>query len=178
MDKDDIIRCTDPADPRRCQHTGSRGQCTNLSVEGGNKCPAHGGILIQRAQDRRSTYEIRSAQVRASLQRHASNPEILRLEEEIGVIRMIIEAHLNQIEDPSDLLRKSTSLQGLINSVEKLVTSYERTLARCGQMIDKPALTRFAANVATTAAQYIQDPASIGKFMQDVVALVEDASTN
>lgn len=172
---DGITKVTNPADPERCQGIAASGQCMNRIVPGTQYCPVHGGVRQQVVQERRTIYEINSARMRARLQSKTSGPDVLTLHDEVGVLRILLEDHLNTIQDGDihDMIAKSGPISDLVAKIERAVVSCSKLELTRGQTLGRKQLAQFASSIAAAAAEQIGDPVRIKAFMDKVIVIME-----
>lgn len=168
------IKRVEPGDPRQC-HASIRGkrQCLNQSVEGCDFCIVHGGHHQQLKNERQAIYQIRASRMRARLQKQADHPNLLSLNEEIGVLRIMLEEKLNSIGDDAAALMMATPvITDLVTRIEKCVYAAERIENRRGQMMGKKELVSFALQLSEIASRYL-DKEQIIKFMDEIELILQ-----
>ncbi len=119
------IKRVDDFDPRRCQAViPSRGQCNLMAVEGSQYRPCHGGNKAAQDQKKARIHRYRVAKYQARVDSLTDNNAIKSLRDEIALIRMLVQNHLNFVEqDDNHLLTFSSVIQKLIRQVESLSIS-------------------------------------------------------
>ena len=123
MDYDEITK-VEPDDPWRCQSTMMKGQCHNKATTEGGSCQIHGGASALKGDEKRSIRNYRLGKFRAALDRHADSPRLKTLNDEVAILRMMLEEQLNQCQDAHDLVLKSHLISDLVVKIEKLVKKY------------------------------------------------------
>jgi len=124
-------------DPRRCQAIHNNNQCRYKAVPGANYCEAHTGALVMKVQDEKQKFMYNLRKFKQRFSDFTTNPAIKGLREEIGVLRMLLEAQINACNDEGDLMMRSTAISGLVLSIEKLVASCHKLEINLGQLLDK-----------------------------------------
>ena len=138
---------TNPADPRRCQAVTAHGQCSHLSVEGGHNCIAHGGIRTIEAQQKEKYNNYLLNTWQASIDSKKRSPELKSLRDEIAILRMLLEARLNQCTTAPDLMLHSSAISDMAMKIEKTVQSCHKLEQKMGAVLDKQQILDFASQV-------------------------------
>ena len=159
-----------PEDPRRCQANDSQGQCTLVRCENSEYCPVHGGAKKQKALAKQNFRNYQSEIYRKRLDRFAEGDGLKSLRDEIGVLRMTVEALLNRCKDDHELIMKSTPLADLIMKIEKLVTSSHKLDVSLGVMMDKAQATQMIAQVVDSIAKHV-DEDKLDAIIEDVQSI-------
>ena len=123
MESNNIQRITSDDDPRRCQGITPNGQCINKSVENGSNCLVHGGNKQEERHERQGLNNYRLTKYQAQLKRFSQSPGIKSLRDEVGILRMILEEKLNQINDNVELVMSSSIISDLVIKINTLVVS-------------------------------------------------------
>ena len=146
MSDDEIKRCA-PDDPNRCQAVvQGQGQCPNLAVPGTKYCKAHGGARAASRQEEASlkNYRIARASFNQRAAEMANSSGLKSLRDEISLMRVLLEEHLNSCEDTNDLLLQSAIISDLILKIEKLVVSCNKLETSLGETLDKSQILHIA----------------------------------
>jgi len=175
--REKIIREDDPC---RCQYVGMHGQCRNKTVPGAKYCDKHTGALImyRRNEDQKFMYNLDRFKTR--FVDFATNPAIKGLREEIGVLRLLLEAKINKCNDEHDLLMNSTGISNLVMSIERLVTSCHKLEINLGQLLDKNKAIQLADEIIQIITSEIEDEDTIKKIAAQItgamsrISLTED----
>jgi len=148
----EVTKITDDADPNRCQTVmATKGQCRNVATFNG-QCPAHGGVD---RTDHTRTYAL--TKYRARLDHFADDPHIKKLNEEIGILRMMLEMTLNKITDDFGLVTQASTISDLVTKIQACVTAADKLDQRHGQLLDKSVLLKFAAAVVDIISDELGD---------------------
>lgn len=162
MSDNKFERCTDPADPTRCNGVVSSGhdggQCPYKSVPGCTFCPMHGGSPQIQKNKVAELKNYRLTQYGERVSEFANNPEVKNIREEIGIIRMTIEAVLNECTTANKLLIYSEKISGLVSQVNKLVESSQRMEEKNNMLLDRKVVIVIADSIVQICADYIKDP--------------------
>ena len=158
-------------DPRRCQANNHQGQCKMISVEESKYCPVHGGAKKQAKLKKQSFRNYQSELYRRRLDRFADSDGLKSLRDEIGVLRMTVEALLNACKTDADLIMKSTPLADLVMKIEKLVMSSQKMDEKLGVMMDKAEATAMISQVVDIVAKHVTED-KLDEVIEDVQALL------
>lgn len=168
-----IKRVEEPDDPNRCQATGRAGQCRNLAIPGTHYCIAHGGAKADLYNQKKGIYDIRSAEMKARIQAHSYRPDVITLNEEIGVLRITLESLLNQINgDEFEMLTQISTIGEIVMKIEKVVVSCNKLEQSRKDVLSRRDLSSFAAQISMLAASIIEDPAKIKLFVEGLTEVV------
>jgi len=165
-------------DPNRCQASNTRGQCLNKAVEGGTVCLVHGGNKQVISIEKKSLRNYQVAKFQVELNRHADSPKLKNLNEEVGLLRMMLEAQLNQCEDMGDLVLKSHLISDLVTKIERLVKSCHSLESSLGGLMDKQAILTFATKVIDVISNEISDEVILAKVSDGILRVVGDMGNN
>jgi len=148
----DIRRCNDPADPKRCQAVNANGQCNNRAAEGSTFCLAHGGNKAQESAQKAALRNYRKSKWLGRIHEHADGPAIKSLREEIGILRIILEEHLDKCNTEMDLILHSQAISDLVMKIEHIVVSCHKLEDKLKLVVDRSALLQFASMVIDIVA--------------------------
>lgn len=152
------MKCSDPADPQRCQAVTARGQCECVSIEGYDFCETHSKQKTRTELLRH--YLLSNPQLQQKLNRQAAIEEVRSLREEIHLARMMVETRLDLIEDGDrgDMLAAFSNVNTYLQTIEKLVSSCHRMEVSLGSLLSKAsifALGKEIVNVLVDELQHI-----------------------
>lgn len=167
-----IIKVSDPSDPRRCQAVGTHGQCMNQSMPDLNNCIYHGGARGTQGLERKRVRNYRVAKLRGELDRHTDSEHLKSLHEEIGITRMTLEAVLNLCERPVDLVIHVNQISSMIAQTEKLVTSCHKLEHAMGGLLDKRAVLQFADRVIGIITDHIDDKTILESISSEIIQTI------
>ena len=161
-------------DPSRCSATLKSGQCNNKAIPGGTVCPAHGGNKQADALEAKSMRNYKLAKWQVELNRHADSPRLKTLNDEVAILRMLLETQLNQCSDASDMVLKSHLISDLVVKLEKLVKSCHNLESSLGGLMDKQAILTFATNVIAVISESVKDDEQLDTISSGILRLVGD----
>ena len=136
----------------RCQYQGCKHKKEGLAPY----CSHHGGVKADVHLQVRAANSYRLDLFQARMDVHASDPNIKNLRGEIGILRMLIEARLNNCKDDYDLLLQSAAIATLVQQANALVSSCHRIETLTGQLLDKQSLAEFAVKVVQIIADTVE----------------------
>lgn len=163
-------------DPNRCQavHPGMQcpfratGDFVDGQWQGSKYCPRHGGTSQLTAAKREEKRMYLSAKWQEKIGRQVDHPKIKSLAEEVGIIRMTIEAKLESCKDDKDLLMSSHSLVSLVSTVKDLVKIWQHVEERTGQVLDRSTMNVFVSDLLEILMRYIDDPEILQMIGEDI----------
>lgn len=170
----DITRITDPDDPMRCQAITSNGQCINKAVVEGGNCLVHGGNKQLEKIERDNIRNYRVKKFQQALVHHTDSPKLKTLNEEVAILRMLLEEQLNQCDDVFDLTIKSHIISDLVIKIEKLVKSCHSLEASLGGLMDKQAILTFATKVIDVISGEIDDEEILTKISDGIIGVAKE----
>ncbi len=133
----------------RCQHVNRhQGQCPRDALDDDTRCEIHTHNDPE-AYDKR-VYHILEHQYRIRHSELSDHEELKSLREELAIARLILEERFNAIKSNVDLLAATGSLNSLLLTIEKLVTSCHKLEQSVGTLLSKPTLLRIANEIVTT----------------------------
>lgn len=151
-----FVRC-EPDNPNRCQGMAAKSQCPYLAAPGSNFCAMHGGHAAIKSAEaaRKRVYNLSKWQGRIA--EHANHEQAKSLREEIGILRILLEAIMEMCKDQNDLLMYSNKISDLAMKLEKLVSSCNRLEEKTGMLLDKHAALRIATQIVNIIGVHISD---------------------
>lgn len=167
-----LQKCTDPADPNRCQGVGSQGQCWNLAADRAQMCMMHGGNMQQNKaiQEDRDMYQV--DMYRARIARQKGHPEVKSLTNEIALLRMMLEEKLRSCTDNTTLLLHAASISELIMKIDKLVNSCHKLEKNMGLHLDKAVLLQFSAEIVALIGNVCKNKNEISQLADGILEIV------
>ena len=162
----------DPSDPERCVHTNAAGiQCCYKSIEGEDYCPKHSSPTRARAQSLK-LYQL--TRFKARVTDLATNPAIKSLREEIGILRMTLEAALNLYESEAELVMNVSSISSLVSQVNNLVGSCHKLEMQTDQLLDKNQAMLLADQIIAVLTDHVSDAATLNSMALKIGKLFEE----
>lgn len=141
-------KVTNPADPQRCQAVAGAGQCEyRTTVPGGKYCVRHGGKKEQEKLQKEGVRMYQSQVWQKRIGEMSDDPNVKTLRNEIGILRITLEATLNKCKEPEDLFMMASNISDLAVKIEKLVKSCASLEENSGQLMDKSKAIAFAGQI-------------------------------
>lgn len=166
-------RVTDPNDPNRCQATTSQGQCNNVALPGSKFCPAHGGNRGHSAMKENELKNYKLAKFRSRAAELGNNPQLSSLRDEVALLRLLAEEHLNSCSDSSDLLLRSGPLSDLFTKITTTVEKCTQLELKLGQYLDREKILNFSQTVVGIISNHIQDEDTLEKISSEILETLE-----
>ncbi len=172
----------DEKSPFRCQgivNSGSRaGQCRYKCVEGTKYCPQHGGARDAATNERYKLAKYRLQQYDERVSDFAKDDEIKSLREEIGIVRMILEALINSFKgDNNKMLLSIDKVTQLVGQINKLIVSAQMMEEKTNTLLDRKVVVIIADSMVQIIAQYITDPDVLTTVAGKICASIESAAS-
>jgi len=167
-----IIERVEDDSPWRCQGMDHHGQCNKKALVKGGNCPLHGGNVQADAIEKASIRNYQLAKFQVELNKHADSPRLKSLNDEVAILRMMLEAQLNQCDDLADMVLKSHLISDLVTKIDKLVNSCHKLESQLGGLMDKQAILTFASNVIDVIGDVIKDDQQLELISSGVLNLV------
>ena len=133
-------------------------QCTFRAVKEASNCVLHGGKHVLEAMKREDQlYNLRE-QYRNRIDELTDNKKHFTLNEEIGVLRMLLENIFKTVNTDNELLRNTSSISELITKIEKLVNSAMRAEKYIGGLLSRNQAIQMIQEIVDVMADEIKDP--------------------
>jgi hypothetical protein len=140
----------------RCDFNLNDGQrCGNKAAPGVSRCPLHGANKQQAAQENRSKRQYRLAKFQQRVNEFADHDRLKYLNEEIGILRLLLEERLNACEDSHSMILQSGPITDLVVKIEKLVASCHKLESQLGGLLSKAQIKNIAANCMQAVADAV-----------------------
>lgn len=169
----------EPDDPTRCKGMMSSGQCTLQALPGFDFCKLH-NASAKRSEDKKDIRNLQVAVWQTRINQLADSPKAKSLREEIGVLRLLLEALLNNCEDNNQLIAMSNRISDLVTRIEKVVNSCHQLEKSSGALLDKSAALQLATAFIDIVGELCTNPdevAAIADRMVEEVAKVKSVTT-
>ena len=173
MDKHELEKVP-PDSKERCQNVNPLGQCLNKVIPNADYCPIH--ISAHRkglkANERR-IYNL--TKWRDQVHRHADNPRLTNLSEELGILRMLMENYEDIIKTPMDMVMYSNQISELVTKIQRLVKDLHSLEKATGNLLDKSAAIKIAGDIVEIIATHITDSALLEVISSEIIEKVLNA---
>lgn len=120
----------------QCEHTGSRGQCSRPSVDGSPYCQKHSNEA-----DRIKGYQFSDPELRRQFEHHSRSDLFSSLRQEVDVLRGMINARLNQIENPAEMITAFNAVRPALVDVVKCIETLSKLERQNNVVLGKEALS-------------------------------------
>jgi hypothetical protein len=128
----------------RCEHISRDQQCRETALEGTSFCTKHS--KNPQAALRRQ-YMLNQAKYRQRYSEFAESNELRSLNDEISIMRMVLEERLNMVTNDSEMLASCGQIASLAVVIERLVKSCHQLESRLGALLSKPSLLGIANEI-------------------------------
>ncbi|MHC4703558.1 MAG: hypothetical protein ACYTFQ_23590 [Planctomycetota bacterium] len=134
-------RVTDLADPNRCKGAAPDGQCRNLAEYGSQYCRAHGGSTEIAKQEQVNSFLLAKADDRARLTAVSETLDPVKaLHDTLSLNLILLEKRWNGCKDDTDLITNCSSINALMLTTERLVTSMNKLQKDLGVLLGQQAI--------------------------------------
>lgn len=158
--------------PDRCEAVTSSGQCRYNQYPGSKYCSQHGGT----PREATKIYNYNLTKFKSRIADFATNPAIKSLREEVGVLRMMLEARLNACNDNTDLMLASTSISNMVLNIERLVNSCHKLEINLGQLLDRNKALQLADELIQIITSEIKDDEATSRVALQINTLLNRIS--
>ena len=148
----EVQRVTSFDDPNRCQAGGRMGQCPMVKTPNSNYCPRHSGSLTEIRLAKKDTELYKLSVYKDRLAQFSTGDGVIGLRNEIGIMRILIEEMVNQIQGPNDVIIYSAKIGDLISKLNRLVTDAHKLEATLSSTIDASKLNQICDGIGEIIA--------------------------
>jgi hypothetical protein len=164
----------EPDDPGRCQGMTHDGQCNQLSLSYSKFCKRHArGDKTEEMNVER--YLIDNQELRDSYMRQQGNKHYLNLEQEIHLIKMLIERRLNSIRTEADLTLSCAPIANLVARLESMKVALLKMEQQLGLVINKDDLNQLAREIAAVLDEELEGKDDKEELMERICIRVVEA---
>ncbi len=161
----DIQRTTED-DPNRCQHIiPKRGQCPNKAYRNG-RCLAHGDNI--KTEDRKAAQQYRLGKWQARMLDFKTHPTLKTLQDEIGILRILLEETVSRCTDATELTLASAQISDLIAKIEKTVISCHKLDKDLGNMISKTEALNMSDVIIEIVTKHVTDSKTLEAIAEEL----------
>lgn len=178
MANQDYARIESDSDPDRCQAIMGTGQCRLKGIvlpDGtrGQYCLVHGGIGLKQAYNKAKMRIYQVEQWRERISGHVDNPQFKTITEEIGILRIALEARLNSCKDDIDLISNSEAISTLVDKISTTVERCHKMEVALKQVIDKNVLALYVEAIVMILDEEIEDQELKGKVADRMMQMLD-----
>lgn len=145
-----------PGDPERCAGIGrsSGSECPFKRMPSTLYCKMHhGDAHAKRAKkEALSVYNLQKYKDRVERLGDSSKP--VRLDEELGVLRMLLETMLNKYEEV-ELLTNSGTISHLVGQIQSCLQANVKLKSQLGNLMDRAAIDKLCDNLIQVVSQVV-----------------------
>jgi len=156
-------------DPRRCQCVTPKGQCPSLACEGKAFCRVHGGSKVDKSL---RNYHLNKWSTRVN--ELADNELLKNINEEIGILRMMLETRLNRIHDEAALIIDAGPITNLVDKIASLVERCHKLELNTGKLLNKQSIMQFADEVIAIISDVVENETQLAVISERIVAALEE----
>jgi hypothetical protein len=153
-----IERVDRPDHPDRCQgiDKSTKSQCMNLKESGYEYCPLHNVIAKHHeTKQQLQIYRFKKFERRLAEIKTANGSR--SLDEELALMRMLLEEVVNKCGDSTDLLLYSNRMMELVTKIQGLVLSAQKLASQTGMLVGRAEALVIAGKVVETLSKRITD---------------------
>lgn len=160
MDEGSQVSCpvVEEDHPNRCQAITSAGQCRRLSISGAHLCAYHNGNVIARANQSKEMYRFQVAKAQANYKDYLSNPNWRRVQDELSVLRVLLQEKLEACDTGYKLAISSPHISDLVVKINNLILSATRLEREMKTLLAKEEILEIASRLVAIISEYVNDP--------------------
>lgn len=145
--------------PDQCEaiRPGVGTQCNFKKAEGRRTCIMHGGNFGEMPARVKSLNSYRLGKYQKRMEEFAGAENLRSVDEEIGILRMVLEELFIQCESNIDLLLYSQKIGDLVRDITKCVQVADRLASKSGMVIGRVEAMSIAEKVVNILPKYIHD---------------------
>jgi hypothetical protein len=142
----------------RCQASTASGQCKFAAAFDGGNCALHKGNAQAKSLCANALYVRLNDRYRQRLEAMKSSKGHFTLNEEVGILRLLLEDLLTSVENnPNKMLRSIGQASDLISRIERLVTSAMKAEKYVGELLSRNQAAAMLQDAVNIIAEEIQD---------------------
>lgn len=154
-------------DPERCEGLAGNNQCRFRRVPGSRYCPVHDKQSSKRREKELHMYML--GQWQARTQELANHDDLRTVNQELGLLRMLLERIVNMCSSDNDIEIRSSKIESLVTRIEHMVVTCNNLEMKTGKVLDKSALLRIAGSIIDIITKHIPDQELCGKIGDEIV---------
>jgi hypothetical protein len=143
-------------------------QCNFKKVEGRRTCIMHGGNLGDAPARVKSLNSYRLGKYQKRMEDFAGASNLRSVDEEIGILRMVLEEVFLQCESDVDLLLYSQKIGDLVRDITKCVQVADKLATKSGMLIGRVEAMAIAEKVVNILPKYISDETILLKIAEEL----------
>lgn len=145
-----------PDSPNRCQAVTAAGnQCQLIRVDGSDYCIMHGGASVLKAKNEQNKNLFRLAVWQTRLDEQKDHPKLKTLNNEVGILRILIEEKIVACKTSSDLIIHSQGIADLVMKLNGLVISATKLDEQLNRTLNKTQVESYTAQIIEILAKHV-----------------------
>lgn len=156
-----LIRIDGEFDPERCQAVHADQQCPFKRYPGSEYCGRHGGAKSQPSEIAEKNRNYMLTKWRARVNALADSPVRKTLNEELGILRMMLEEILNRCENNIDIQIWSSKIVELIREIRTTVISCDKLDRTNSLMLDRSQALVLGSKLIGIIGEHVNDPTQL-----------------
>ena len=154
----------------RCQHTGVRGSCNLIAIDGSVYCEKHSNEA-----DRLKGYRLQDPELRKRFDELSRDASLETVKQEVLLLRVLIEDRLNFCKNAAERASALQNLTSSLATIDKLLNSLERLQRAASITLDKPTLSRLSEKIITILLDNLGDLPDRDEIVDRVAAEIAQA---
>lgn len=146
-----------------------------MVIPGTEKCERHTSGAARMARDPLSNYQF-SKQFHARIRDFAEAPDLKSLRGEIGILRVMLQAVINNCNDDTELTLQADRITRLIGEVNKCVVNCHKLEESTGQLLDKTVVINIGNMIVGVIDKYVPDKTVLDEIGREIYANIESAT--
>lgn len=153
-----LVRVTDPADPRRCKASTPTGQCMNEAERGAEYCVAHNaGRQSALVQDKRH-YQLNEARWQAKFVEFSEDGSAAKsLRDEIALSRMMLQRRWELVKDDNQFLIHSPAIERTLLLLKDLIKTAANIEQKLGISLSREKLLAMGRGILDVLMSELDD---------------------
>lgn len=146
-----------------------------MVIPGTDKCDRHTSGSARVAKDPLSNYKF-SQQFHAQIKHFAEAPDLKSLRGEIGVVRLMLQAVINNCKDETELTLQADRITRLVGEINKCVVNCHKLEESTGQLLDKTVVINIGNMIVSVIDKYVDDKALLNEIGREIYENIESAT--
>jgi hypothetical protein len=172
MPENKFERIESEDDPLRCQSSGQHGQCQyKVIIKDG--VPGKYCLKHRCGEHRHFNYNFKNGAIASRIKDLATHEQIKSLREEIGLLRLTLEAIINRCQDEFEMSLESERIGKIVDQINRLVVSCHKIEESSGQLLDKNIVITIGAMIVQIVSKHIPDPSMLDQVGTEIYEGIE-----
>lgn len=174
-----------PEDPNRCQAVHGDQQCPYRAQgtrrpdgtwDGFQFCIRHSGYA-RKAAEKADHRLYLTAKWKEQIGFQADHPRLRSLNEEIGILRMTLNARLDQCSDEAFLMMQAGGIVEMTREIGKLVTTAHKIEQSMSHLLDKNQAMAWVQELLVIISDYVTDPEQLQQLSDRMINSLAQRTT-